>query len=63
MRIFQTAVLLSISFVLGVEIIVDNNCETENYKTDKGSVCGAIETTESSNEYKAFYGKSFQCPR
>ena len=61
-KIFTTAVFLSISTVLNnriIEIVVENNCETENYMTDKGSVCGAIETTESSNKYKAFYGKTF----
>ena len=57
--IFTTAVFLSFSTVLGVDIIVENNCETEYYTTDKGTVCGAIETTESSNKYKAFYGMDF----
>ena len=57
--IFTTAVLLSIITVLGIDIIVENNCETENYRTDKGSVCGTIQITESSNKYKAFYGMNF----
>ena len=57
--IFTTAVFLSFSTVLGVDIIVENNCETEYYTTDKGTVCGAIETTESYNKYKAFYGMDF----
>ena len=35
----------------------ETSCETEYIKTDKGSVCGAIEKTDSSKQYQAFYGR------
>ena len=46
---------LSIITVLGQE--KEKTCETDYYRTDKGQVCGAIEETDSSNIYMAFYGK------
>ena len=52
--IFLTALFLSIFLVLGKE--KDKSCETAYYITDKGIVCGAIEETDSSNKYMAFYG-------
>ena len=52
---FITVLSLSILSVSGQE--KENSCATDTYNTDKGPVCGAIETTDASNKYKAFYGK------
>ena len=52
--ISTAALFLSIIIVLGQE--KENSCETDFYTTTKGSVCGAIEETDSSTKYMAFYG-------
>ena len=51
---FTTTLFLSIIIVLGQE--KEKSCETDYYTTAKGSVCGAIEETDSSKKYMAFYG-------
>ena len=37
----------------------EKTCETDYYTTAKGLVCGAIEETDSSIKYMAFYGMLF----
>ena len=54
-------ILISTSFLFHSIITVlgqekEKTCETDYYTTDKGQVCGAIEETDSSNIYMAFYG-------
>merc|ERR1719410_946973 len=51
--IFTTSLFLSIIIVLGQE--KEKSCETDYYTTAKGLVCGAIEETDSSKKYMAFY--------
>ena len=57
MRIICFAIYFSFSISTARENERERSCETNSYPTDKGSVCGAIETTDNSNRYEAFYGK------